>query len=402
MSAEPIALMTPPSSPKWRAELTPAASIKPVAIRWLWPGWVARGKLTVLAGAGGSGKTTLAIGLIGTLTSGGRWPDGEICREPGNALIWSSEDDPADTLVPRLMASGADLSRVHIIQGRVNGAGEREPFDPATDFDLLREAVEDIGGASLLLIDPVVNVVKGDMHRANDVRRSLQAVVDFAEAHGCAVLGISHFSKGSGGSSPADRVIGSQAFGALARAVLVAAKQDDTETRVLARAKSNISDDQGGVGYVVEPCTVGEGIETTRVLWGDRIEGSARDILAEVESTGDDDQRSEFEEACDFLRDTLQNGPVPTKQIKEDAAGAGLSWATVRRAQKAIGATAKKNGVKEGWSWQLPSEDAHTLPKVLKNIPRCSLSEREHLGENMSTLGSEQLPPFDESDAEEM
>lgn len=402
MSAEPIALMTPPSSPKWRAELTPAASIKPVAIRWLWPGWVARGKLTVLAGAGGSGKTTLAIGLIGTLTSGGRWPDGEICREPGNALIWSSEDDPADTLVPRLMAAGADLSRVHIIQGRVNGAGEREPFDPATDFDLLREAVEDIGGASLLLIDPVVNVVKGDMHRANDVRRSLQAVVDFAEAHGCAVLGISHFSKGSGGSSPADRVIGSQAFGALARAVLVAAKQDDTETRVLARAKSNISDDQGGVGYVVEPCTVGEGIETTRVLWGDRIEGSARDILAEVESTGDDDQRSEFEEACDFLRDTLQNGPVPTKQIKEDAAGAGLSWATVRRAQKAIGATAKKNGVKEGWSWQLPSEDAHTLPKVLKNIPRCSLSEREHLGENMSTLGSEQLPPFDESDAEEM
>lgn len=402
MSAEPIALMTPPSSPKWRAELTPAASIKPVAIRWLWPGWVARGKLTVLAGAGGSGKTTLAIGLIGTLTSGGRWPDGDICREPGNALIWSSEDDPADTLVPRLMAAGADLSRVHIIQGRVNGAGEREPFDPATDFDLLREAVEDIGGASLLLIDPVVNVVKGDMHRANDVRRSLQAVVDFAEAHGCAVLGISHFSKGSGGSSPADRVIGSQAFGALARAVLVAAKQDDTETRVLARAKSNISDDQGGVGYVVEPCTVGEGIETTRVLWGDRIEGSARDILAEVESTGDDDQRSEFEEACDFLRDTLQNGPVPTKQIKEDAAGAGLSWATVRRAQKAIGATAKKNGVKEGWSWQLPSEDAHTLPKVLKNIPRCSLSEREHLGENMSTLGSEQLPPFDESDAEEM
>lgn len=391
MSAEPIALMTPPSSPKWRAELTPAASIKPVAIRWLWPGWVARGKLTVLAGAGGSGKTTLAIGLIGTLTSGGRWPDGDICREPGNALIWSSEDDPADTLVPRLMAAGADLSRVHIIQGRVNGAGEREPFDPATDFDLLREAVEDIGGASLLLIDPVVNVVKGDMHRANDVRRSLQAVVDFAEAHGCAVLGISHFSKGSGGSSPADRVIGSQAFGALARAVLVAAKQDDTETRVLARAKSNISDDQGGVGYVVEPCTVGEGIETTRVLWGDRIEGSARDILAEVESTGDDDQRSEFEEACDFLRDTLQNGPVPTKQIKEDAAGAGLSWATVRRAQKAIGATAKKNGVKEGWSWQLPSEDAHTLPKVLKNIPRCSLSEREHLGENMSTLGSEQV-----------
>lgn len=400
MIVEPISIIKPPVSAKWRAELTPASSITPVPIRWLWPGWVARGKLTVLAGAGGSGKTTLAVGLIGTLTSGGRWPDGELCNEKGNALIWSSEDDPADTLVPRLMAAGADLSRVHIIQGRVNAAtNEREPFDPATDFDLLKEAVEEIGGASLLLLDPVVNVVKGDMHRANDVRRALQAVIDFAEAHWCAVLGITHFSKGSGASSPADRVIGSQAFGALARAVLVAAKQEDTETRVLARAKSNISDDQGGVGYVVEPCTVGDGIETTRVLWGERIEGSARDILADVESAGDDDQRSELEEACDFLRDTLHSGPVPTKQIKSEAADAGLSWATVRRAQKAIGAEAVKEGGRLGdgkqqWVWQLSAEGAQKTQKVLTR-------NSEHLLENLSTFcASPPPPPFDESDAE--
>jgi hypothetical protein len=102
----------------WRADMTSAASIVPVPIHWLWPGWIARGKLTVLAGAGGSGKTTLAISLIGILTSGGRWPDGERCHEPANVLIWSSEDDPADTLVPRLMAAGANLERVHIIQWR--------------------------------------------------------------------------------------------------------------------------------------------------------------------------------------------------------------------------------------------------------------------------------------------
>lgn len=382
----------------WRAELTPASTIKPVAIRWLWPGWVARGKLTVLAGAGGSGKTTLAIGLIGTVTNCGRWPDGEICSEPGNALIWSSEDDPADTLVPRLMAAGADLARVHIIEGRVNSAGEREPFDPAADFDLLRDAVEQIGGASLLLLDPVVNVVKGDMHRANEVRRSLQSVVDFAEAHQCAVLGISHFSKGSGASSPADRVIGSQAFGALARAVLVAAKQEDSDVRVLARAKSNIADDQGGVGYVIEPCTVGDGIETTRVLWGDRIEGSAREILAEVESNGDDDQRSELDEACDFLRDLLKYGAIPTKQIKADASDAGLSWATVRRAQKAIGAVAVKEGSptvgeKQQWVWRLAAEGAQQTPKVLTE-------KYEHLREDVSTFGAVPAASFDESDSE--
>lgn len=368
----------------WRADMTSAASIVPVPIRWLWPGWIARGKLTVLAGAGGSGKTTLAIGLIGILTSGGRWPDGEHCHEPANVLIWSSEDDPADTLVPRLMAAGANLGRVHIIQGRVNIFGEREPFDPATDFNLLREAVESIGGASLLLLDPVVNVVKGDMHRANDVRRALQAVVDFAEAYKCAVLGISHFSKGTGGTSPADRVIGSQAFGAIARAVLVTAKQEDSDVRVLARAKSNISDDQGGVGYTVEPCTIGDGLETTRVLWGARIEGSARDILADVESTGDDERRTEMEEACDFLRDTLNHGPVPTKQIKADASDAGLSWATIRRAQKEVGAIAVKEGgrfgdEKQQWVWRLPVEGAPKIQKVLTE--NC-----EQLLENGSTF----------------
>ncbi|HUE91486.1 AAA family ATPase [Pseudomonas sp.] len=397
---EGVSVLPTAATPLWRAELTQASSIVPVPIRWLWPGWIARGKLIVLAGAGGSGKTTLAIGLIATLTSGGRWPDGEICTEPGNALIWSSEDDPADTLVPRLMAAGADLSRVHIVQGRINSLGEREPFDPGTDFDLLRAAVDSIGGASLLLLDPVVNVVKGDMHRANDTRRSLQVVVDFAAEHWCAVLGISHFSKGSGASSPADRVIGSQAFGALARAVLVAAKQEDSDVRVLARAKSNISDDQGGVGYLVEPCTVGEGIETTRVLWGDRIEGSARDILADVESTGDDDQRTEFEEACDFLRDTLKHGSVPTKQVKAEASDAGLSWATVRRAQKAIGAIAIKEGgrlgnEKQQWVWSLPAEGAHKTQKALTK-------NSEHLLENVSTFCGAQPPSFDESDAEEL
>ncbi|HGE2296536.1 TPA: AAA family ATPase, partial [Pseudomonas aeruginosa] len=101
--------------PGWRANAVSAASIKPVAIRWLWPGWIAQGKLHILAGAGGTGKTTLLLGLIATITSAGRWPDGERCKEAGNAIIWSSEDDPADTIVPRLAAAGADLRRVHII-----------------------------------------------------------------------------------------------------------------------------------------------------------------------------------------------------------------------------------------------------------------------------------------------
>ncbi|MNO84015.1 hypothetical protein D3C76_753440 [compost metagenome] len=389
----------PASEHGWRADLVVASSIKPQPISWLWRDWIARGKLTVLAGAGGTGKTTLALSLISTLTSGGCWPDGEQCLVPGNVLMWTSEDDLTDTLVPRLVAMGADLTRVHFIQGRINPDGTWEPFDPARDIDLLAQAVACIpDGVALLVLDPLVSAVAGDMHRANDVRRALQPVVDFAAAHSCAVLGISHFSKGSAGNIPAERVIGSQAFSALARAVLVAAKEENSDARVLCRAKSNIGVDCNGVRYSIEGHTLPDDIETTRVLWGDRIEGSAREILADVESTGDDDQRTELEEACDFLRDTLQQGPVPTKQIKEDANGAGLAWATVRRAQKAIGAKAKKDGVKEGWSWFLPTEDAPSAPKVLKEFPRCSLSDHEHLGESKSTLDEIERTTFDESD----
>jgi len=391
----------------WRANAVPASAIQPQAIRWAWPGWLALGKLTILAGAGGTGKTTLTIGLAATMTSAGRWPDGEPCRERRSVVIWSSEDDPADTIVPRLIAAGADLSRVYILRGRINGLGEIEPFDPARDMDLLAAELERIGDVGMVMLDPIVSAVAGDMHRANDVRRALQGLVDLAEQYGCAVLGITHFSKGSAGNNPAERVLGSQAFGALARTVLVAAKQEGSEQRVLARAKSNIADDSGGCSYTVEECTVGDGITTTRVLWGERIEGSAREILADVERTEADqeDHRTELDDAIDFLRELLAHGPVPTQQIKKDADGSGLSWATVRRAQKAIGAKAKKGGVKDGWSWLLPAEDAQVAPKMLKDFPRCSQPESEHLRENVSafrslvsTLGAED--DFDDPDGE--
>jgi len=242
------------------------ADIKPLPITWLWPGWLPAGKLTILAGAAGTRKTTLALALAGVITTGGRWPDGRECKGGGNVMIWSSEDVADDTLVPRLIASGADLARCHFIEG-IAQDGESVPFDPSQDIPDLRRAVDAIGGVSLLLIDPIVSAVAGDMHRANDVRRSLQAVVDFADAHGCAVIGITHFAKGGAGKAPQDRVIGSQAFGALARMVLVTAKEEGSNQRVMARAKSNIAPDDGGVAYSLELGTIAGGIEATHAVW---------------------------------------------------------------------------------------------------------------------------------------
>lgn len=327
------------------------ADIKPLPITWLWPGWVPAGKLTILAGTAGTGKTTLALALAAVVTAGGRWPDGSECAGGGNVLIWSSEDVADDTLVPRLIASGADLARCHFIEG-IAQDGESVPFDPSQDIPDLRRAAEVIGGVSLLLIDPIVSAVAGDMHRANDVRRSLQAVVDFADAHGCAVIGITHFAKGGAGKSPQDRVIGSQAFGALARMVLVTAKEEGSNRRVMARAKSNIAPDDGGVAYSLELATIAGGIEATHAVWAGSIEGTAREILGDVEHD-DSEGGGERLDAEQFLRDLLADGPQPTRQIKADADGAGYSWATIRRAQKALGVAAVKGGMKEGWTWRL-------------------------------------------------
>jgi putative DNA primase/helicase len=356
------------------------ANIIPVPITWLWNGWLPAGKLTILAGAAGTGKTTLALGLAATLTSGGKYPDETPCRQRGNVLMWSSEDNPEDTLVPRLIASGADMKRCFFIDG-ITENGEKFPFDPAQDISALKIAVAGIGGISLLIVDPIVSAVSGDMHRANDVRRSLQALVDFADEHQCAVIGITHFAKGGAGKSPQDRVIGSQAFGALARMVLVTAKEEDSERRVLARAKSNIAPDNGGVAYNIGLTTIEGGIETTHVMWAGTIEGTAREILGDVEQDENEDG-SEKLDAEQFLRDLLANGAVTTKQIKADADGAGYSWATIRRAQKTIGAKAVKGGMNGGWSWEIPITFSRRCSKNTEGAHRNDVSafgKSEHL-----------------------
>ncbi|WP_080726857.1 AAA family ATPase [Ralstonia solanacearum] len=342
-----------------RLLLTCAADVVPEAIVWLWPGWLPAGKISILAGSPGTGKTTLALAMAAIVTMGDMWPDGSRMKKPGRVLIWSSEDDPADTLVPRLMAAGADLRRIHFAQAVADEHGELQPFDPARDMHLLSERLSEMGGADLLIVDPIVSAVSGGAHRVNDVRRNLQDLVNVAAAHRCAVLGVSHFAKGTRGTSPAERVIGSQAFVALARMVLVAGKDEAAERRILARAKSNISPDDGGVSYSIEQVEAGTGITASRIVWGDLIEGTAREILGAVEQEDDQEERTERDEAVDFLRSLLEAGPTSVKAIKADSAGAGYAWRTIERAKRELGVEAHKAGMKEGWVWALPAEVRH-------------------------------------------
>jgi hypothetical protein len=342
------------ASAKRSVSVLQGSEIQAQPITWLWDGYLPLGKLTLLAGAGGTGKSTIAFSLAGTITNAGTWPDGTRCNVAGNVLIWSSEDDPADTIKPRLMAVGANEWRYGVINGVVEN-GVRCPFDAARDLDGLREAVMHIGGISLLVIDPIVSAVTGDMHKANDVRRSLQTIVDFAAEINCAVLGITHFAKGTAGKNSAERVIGSQAFAALARMVLVAAKEEESNRRVFTRAKSNNSVDIGGFSYSIEPLTLDQGIIATRIVWGEALEGSSRSILAEVEGDGESKHTNKRGLAKKFLIDSLKNGPVPSKELMEHARETlGISKDTLRLAQDELGIEARKLSMSGGWVWELP------------------------------------------------
>ncbi|MBH1979400.1 MAG: AAA family ATPase [Comamonadaceae bacterium] len=360
------------------AILIKASAIKVVPVSWLWPDWLAQGKLHLLAGAPGQGKTTIALAMAATVSSGGRWPDGKRCAA-GNVLVWSGEDDPADTLVPRLMGMGADLDRVHFVQGaRING--EAVPFDPARDMSALEAQADALGDVRLIVVDPIVSAIAGDSHKNGEVRRGMQPLVDMALKLKAAVVGITHLSKGTAGRDPTERVTGSIAFTAVVRVVLLAAKvkgDDGQDKRILVRSKSNIGPDQGGFEYHVEQVEPQPGLHTSIVLWGQAIEGTARELLAEAEGEGEDGAGAK-DAAQDFLRELLIC-PVPTKAVKAEAKDAGHSWATVRRAADALNVKSKKGGMEGGWYWSLP-EGAQGKPKMLTQ-------NEEHLRENLSTFG---------------
>jgi hypothetical protein len=208
----------------------------------------------------------------------------------------------------------------------------------------------------LLIVDPIVSAVHGDSHKSAEVRRSLQPLVDLGHRLGCAVLGISHFGKATSGRDPVERVVGSIAFAALARVVLVAAKERPPEDggeprRLLLRSKSNCGPDTGGFAFGLERVEVARDVEAQRVRWLEVVHGSARDVLAEVEAPDDDPESPG--DVADWLRELLADGPLPAREVKKHAADAGLSWRSVQRAMRRAGVEARREGFPSRTFWVL-------------------------------------------------
>lgn len=352
-----------------------ALDIQAKPIHWLWHGRIARGKVSMLAGNPGLGKSQVAASMAAIVTTGGTWPVDKTRCDRGSVVILSAEDDPADTIRPRLEAVGADLSRVFILDAVIEGyqsdGGEmHRAFNLVEDMARLGDLLAEIGDVALIVIDPITAYLGGaDSHKNAEIRALLAPLSDMAAKHGAAVVCVSHLNKG-GNSDALMRVTGSLAFVAASRAAFVVAKdQDNDARRLLLPLKNNIGNDQTGLAFTIHSAQVESAaglIDTSYVAWEpDGVTVTADEAMAQH---GDLEERDAVKDAKDFLKGLLADGPVRSKQIKQDAEGAGYSWRTIQRAQKSLGIEAIKEGMNSGWVWQLPyvpiPEDRQDTPKT--------------------------------------
>ncbi len=330
-----------------------ASDIAPQPVRWLWPGRLPLGKVTLLAGEPGLGKSQLTCEIAASVSTGREWPLGEGRAPPGNVLIFSAEDDPADTIIPRLQAAGADLKRVSIVTS-VRRGNARRSFSLQDDLPLLEAEIERIGDLVLVIIDPVTSYLgKVDSHKNAELRAVLEPLGELAARRGFSVLAVTHFSKGGTGSAN-NRIIGSIAFVAAARAAhIVALDKDDEERRLFIPTKNNVGPKCQGLSFRMQLLKISNGEFAPSVLWEGATDISAEEALGI--GSGRDRSAPAREEAEEFLKAILAHAPLPQRRIKSEAEQAGVAWAAVRRAKTTLGVTASKSGLDGGWVWELPS-----------------------------------------------
>ena len=236
------------------AELRRFSDIRPKMLRWLWPRRIPLGKLTLIAGDPGLGKSLVTIDIAARVSKGSRFPDGAPC-EPGDVIILSAEDDAEDTIRPRLDAAGADVSRIHLLEAvrvvMADGKSTESTFTLERDIPALEDALIRTG-ARAVIVDPVSAYVGSADSNANaEVRGLLKPLVALAAKYGAAVILITHLRK-SGGAA-IYRAMGSLAFSAAARAHWgVVADPDNKARRLFLQVKQNLAPDTDGLAYAIE------------------------------------------------------------------------------------------------------------------------------------------------------
>ena len=300
-------------------------------IQWLWYPFIPYGKLTIIQGDPGDGKTTLVLNIAAKLSNGEGFDNDMKVQEPINIIYQTAEDGLADTVKPRLETAGADCDRILVID-------ESEKSLSMAD-ERLEEALQQTN-AKLLILDPIQAYLGGgmDMNRANEARDMTKKLGALAEKYRCAIILIGHMNKAAGNKA-AYRGMGSIDFFAVARSVLLVGRvEGEPNIRAVVQIKNNLA----AFGHPKAFQLSGSGFK-----WLGDYEITADEVLGGIEP-----KANKLEQAKQMLRELAENSnTVLSNDVFEMAEVQGISKRTLENAKKELGIRARKSN--NSWYWEL-------------------------------------------------
>jgi len=308
------------------------SDIESQAVDWLWYPYIPFGKVTLINGDPGEGKTTFVLNLAAALTKGWKLPNDDGERDPINVIYQTAEDGLADTIKPRLEHAQADCSRISVIDDSVR---------PLSMTDERLSAAITQKNAKLMVLDPIQAYLGADvdLNRANETRPIFTSLAKTAEETGCAILLVGHMNKMSG-IKAAYRGLGSIDIQGAARSVLIVGRLRDRPTiRIVAVSKSSLAPEGQSIAFELNPLS--------GFTWLDE----AFDITADQLLTGCYDD-SKADNAEKFLMEILKNGVLAQKEVMQKAKDRGIAERTLQTAKSNTKVTSKKIG--NQWYWGLP------------------------------------------------
>ena len=360
--------------PAKRGVVTRLSDVETERLAWLWWSRLLLGKLNIVDGDPGQGKTTMLLDIAARVTTERDMPDGSP-GVLGGVVILTAEDGLADTIRPRLENAGADLTRCVAITDIVEGDDSRLPSIPA-DLDVVEAACRAIE-AKLIIVDPLMAYLdeRVNSNRDQDVRRALRSLARLAETTGAAVACVRHLNKMAGGNALYRGGGSIGIIGAARSGLVVGPHPEDASRHIVASTKCNLAAPPPSLVYRLEDA--GNGM--ARVVW----EGvTAHDASAILGQPVDDEERSALDEAKSFLADALAGGRRPSLDVQKEARQTGIRDMTLRRARRALTVQVQRDGFGPGsvvyWSLPIHGHDTHT----------CSPRNSEQVWQSMNKYGS--------------
>lgn len=309
-------------------------------VDWLWYPYIPYGKVTLVQGDPGDGKTTFILAVAALLTRGKQMPETDVICAPATVIYQTAEDGLSDTVKPRLEEMGADCSRVIVID-------ESEQALTLSD-ERLEQAIISIQ-AKLLILDPLQAYLGGgvDMHRANEIRPLFKALAGAAERTGCAVVIIGHMNK-MNGTKGLYRGLGSIDIAAAVRSILLVGRDRENEnTRIMAHLKSSLAPEGCPIAFELD--------RENGFRWVGAYDISVDDIL---NGTRPEREPTKKLQAISLIMEMLRDGDMPCEDIYKRLGEHDISRRTAETAKREAGVRSYKNGSE--WKWSLLDKNTAT------------------------------------------